>query len=238
MSIRFSSLIVGLSALGCMAGCGASNPNAPSPGAPASTISASQVSQLAGAVATAAAPIQAGLLDVVIGFDAAGTQTANLTLPCPVGGSAHVVGPITLVMDQLGTSGSISADASLTYAKCAIGGVVLDGGPLEIKGSLTAVQSVIQNPVKFTISGSHTFTQDGTDGFVAFSCNNSMTIDPNTLEPTKVTATGNASIQFPTGHKITTVPCQTFADAFGIGTAALEVGLRRWTAAGMHFQPR
>src|ERR1022692_2588530 len=98
MRTRLLSGVLGLVAIACTAGCGSStNPTAPtSPFAPPSTITSGEVSQLASAVATAGGPIQTGLLAVLFTFQGAGTQTADLTQPCPAGGTARAIGPITV----------------------------------------------------------------------------------------------------------------------------------------------
>jgi hypothetical protein len=185
---------------------------------PAPPITQSEISQLAKAIATAGRPVLNALVTLVFGLSSTGTSTLDTTQPCQDGGTAHAFGPVTITSDAAGTGGSIAVDTSLVYATCTIGGTVLDGGPLEIKGQLNVVASTIQQPVQFTITGSHTFVVDGVTGSVAFSCNSSLTIDRNTFAPTALIATGNASLQYPTGQNPTMAPCQTFADAFGIGS--------------------
>jgi hypothetical protein len=182
---------------------------------PAPPITQSEISQLATAIGTANRPVLNALVTLVFGLTSTGTSTLDTTQPCQDGGTAHGFGPITITMDAAGTSGSIALDTSLVYAHCTIGGSVLDGGPLEVKGQLNVVASTIQNPVQFTITGSHTFVVDGVTGSVAFGCNSSLTIDLHTFTPTAFIATGNASLQYPIGQNPTTAPCQTFANAFG-----------------------
>jgi hypothetical protein len=147
-----------------------------------------------------------------------GTYTLDATQSCSGGGTARSTGPLVVVLDPSGTTGSMTQDTLLTYARCVMGSVVLDGGPLEIKGTMSAVASVVQNPVNFTITGTHSFTIDGQSGSVTFACNNAMVVDLDAFAVRSLVATGNATIQYPAGQGSTTVPCQTFADAFGFGT--------------------
>jgi hypothetical protein len=78
--------------------------------------------------------------------------------------------------------------------------------------------------VTFTISGTHDFTVDGVEGTITFNCTNNMVIDPTTLMPTSVTATGSASLDYPSGQNPTTLSCQTFVNAISVPTPAGTVG--------------
>jgi hypothetical protein len=183
-------------------------------------ITTAQTSQLASSIGSIGVPITYATITQVVAKvqGVSGTYTLDVTQPCPGGGTARSTGPLVVILDASGTTGSLTLDTPLTYAKCAMGSVVLDGGPLEIKGTMSAVASVIQNPVNFTITGSHGFTVDGLSGSVTFACSNAMVVDLDAFAVRSLVATGNATIQYPAGQGSTTVPCQTFADGFGFGT--------------------
>jgi hypothetical protein len=183
-------------------------------------ISTAQVSQVASSIGSIGVPIiYATITQVVTKVQGVpGTYTLDTTQSCSGGGTARSTGPLVVVLDPTGTTGSLTQDTFLTYAKCATGSVVLDGGPLEVKGTMSAVASVVQNPVTFTITGTQSFTVDGVSGSVTFACNNAMVVDLEAFQVKSLVATGNATIQYPVGQGTATVPCQTFADAFGFGT--------------------
>jgi hypothetical protein len=182
-------------------------------------ISTTEISQLAGSIASVAVPIIYATITQVVAKvqGVSGTYTLDVAQSCSGGGSARSTGPLVVVLDPSGTTGSMTQDTLLTYAKCASGAVVLDSGPLEIKGTMSAVGSVVQNPVNFTITGAHGFSVNGQSGTVTFACNNAMVVDLDAFAVRSLVATGDAKIQYPAGQGSTTVPCQTFADAFGFG---------------------
>jgi hypothetical protein len=187
----------------------------------ARTITAAETSQLAGAIAAAGVPLLYATFGQIVAKvqGVSGTYTLDATQSCSGGGSVRSVGPLVVVLDSTGTTGSMTLDTLLTYANCAVNSVRLDSGPLEIKGTISAVASAVQNPVPFTIAGTHSFTLDGASGSVTFACSNSMVVDLDAFAVRSLVATGNATIQYPVGQGTATVPCQTFADAFGFGTA-------------------
>jgi hypothetical protein len=186
----------------------------------AKPIATTQISQLASSIASVAVPmIYATITQVVAKVQGvSGTYTLDVAQSCSGGGTARSTGPLVVLLDPSGTTGSMTQDTLLTYNRCLSNSVVLDGGPLEIKGTMSAVASVVQNPVNFTITGTHGFTVDGLSGTVAFACSNAMVVDLDAFAVRSLLATGNATIQYPAGQGSTTVPCQTFADAFGFGT--------------------
>lgn len=184
-------------------------------------ITTTEISQLASAIASTGVPLTYGTIAQVVTKvqGVSGTYTLDVTQSCSGGGTARSTGPLVVVLDASGTNGSLTPDTLLTYASCVVGPVVLDGGPLEIKGTMNGVAGVVQNPVNFTITGTHSFTVDGQSGSVTFGCSNAMVVDVAAFAVRSLVATGNATIQDPAGQgSTTTVPCQTFADAFGFGT--------------------
>ncbi len=183
-------------------------------------ITTAQTSQLASSIGSVAVPlIYATITQVVAKVQGvSGTYTLDVAQSCSGGGTARSTGPLAVVLDASGTTGSMTQDTLLTYTRCVMGSVVLDDGPLEIKGTMSAVASVVQNPVNFTITGTHGFTVDGQSGRVTFACSNAMVVDLDAFAVRSLVATGDATIQYPAGQGSTTVPCQTFADAFGFGT--------------------
>ena len=215
---RGCPLVAGVSLAFVVAACGGSSPSAPTP-VVKSTITATETGQVASSIASVAVPlIYATIGQVVTKVQGvSGTFTLDPTQTCSGGGTARSTGPLVVVLNSSGTTGSMTQDSLLTYTSCVSGPVVLDGGPLEIKGTMSAVASVVQNPVNFTITGSHSFTVDGQSGRVTFDCSNSMVVDLEKFGVRSLTATGNATIQYPVGQGSTTVSCQTFADAFGFG---------------------
>jgi len=216
---RRLTLAATLAILGAIPACSSSNPDSPSSNAPASTITTAETASLESSIATAGGTINDALFNTVASMSGSGTTQLNTTQACPAGGTATGTGPVVVVVNNGGTGGSISPDVKLSYSKCVVGQLTLDGGPVEIKGSLVVTNSTIQNPVTFTINGSHNFTVDGSTGLVSFSCSNSLTID-SSLNPISLVSNGNASIQYPTGHKSTNVACQDFANSFGFTSSA------------------
>ncbi len=207
---------------GAIAACGSSTtPTPTTPTAPA--ITQAEQSALVTAEGTASIAVTNALLTSISNLPS-GASTVNATAPCPQGGSVQGSGPITGTPDGTGTGGTITATSTLTYAACAVATVVLAGGPITVKGQLNVVADSIQNPVTFTISGTHDFTVDGVEGTITFNCTNNMIIDPTTLMPTSVTATGSASVDYPAGQNPTTLSCQTFANAISSPTPAGTVG--------------
>jgi hypothetical protein len=197
-------------ASGAIAACGSStNPTTPTtPAAP--PITQTEQSALVTAEATASTAVTNALLTSISNLQSS-ASSVDVTTPCPQGGSARAFGPIKATVDSTGTNGNITATSTLTYTACAVAAVVLNGGPLTIQGQLNVVAATIQSPVTYTISGTHNFTVDGVQGTITFNCTNNMFIDPNTLMPTSVVATGTASLQYPAGQNQTALSCQTFA---------------------------
>lgn len=186
-------------------------------GKPAPAITNDQVSRLASAIASAGGPLLGAVIEYVFTQSDAGVYHVDQTQSCRSGGSAHTTGPATITLSGE-NSGSIAIDASLQYGQCSVDGTVLDGGPLTIKGQMNVVDGDIQNPITFTITGTHAIAVDGVSGTVSFNCDNSLTVDNDTFTPTSLVAAGNASILFPTGQNPTTAPCQTFANAFDLSS--------------------
>jgi hypothetical protein len=195
-------------AAGVMAACGSSTSPTQTPPAPA--ITPAEQAELVTAEGTSSTAVSNALLTAVSTLPSGGSSV-DVTAPCPQGGSVRATGPITGMVDGTGTGGSITATSALTYTGCTVAAVVLDGGPVTIKGQLNVVASSIQNPVTYTISGTHGFTVDGAKGTITFNCTDNMFINPTTLTPTSVVATGTASLQYPTGQNQTALSCQTFA---------------------------
>jgi hypothetical protein len=194
-----------------IAACGSSTSPTPTPTpAKAPPITPTELSGLVTAEATASTAVTDALLTAISSLPS-GASSVDVTAPCPQGGSARAFGPIMGTVDGTGTGGSISATSTLTYTTCSVTPVVLDGGPLTIKGQINVVASSIQNPVTYTIAGTHNFTVDGVGGTITFNCTNNMSVDPDTLTPTSVVATGTASLQYPAGQNTTPLSCQTFA---------------------------
>jgi hypothetical protein len=186
---------------------------------PVPPITQPQISQLASSIATAGQSVLNALLQQLFNLpNSTGTFTLDATESCPGGGTARAHGPVTATADASGENGTVTADFALEYAGCAVGTTVMDGGPLTIKGQLNVVSSAVVNPVMFTITGTHAFTIDGVAGTVTFACDNALTVDQDTITPVSLVATGDASLQFPTGQNPTTAPCATFAAAFGYGS--------------------
>jgi hypothetical protein len=216
---RFLRPVLVVLASGAIAACGSST--TPTPTAP--PITPAEQSALVTAEGTASTAVTTALLTSISNLPS-GAGTVNATAPCPQGGSVQASGPITGTPDGTGTGGTITATSTLTYAACSVATVVLNGGPITIKGQLVVVAEAIQNPVTFTISGTHNFTVDAVQGTITFNCTNNMVIDPDTLAPTSVTATGSASLDYPAGQNPTTLSCQTFANAISPPTLGRTVG--------------
>lgn len=206
---RFLTLVMAVLASGAMAACGSStNPTPTTPAAPA--ITATEMSELVTAEATSSTDVTNALLTSISNLQSS-ASSVSVTTPCPQGGSVQASGPIKATVDSTGTNGSVTATSTVTYTGCAVAAVVLNGGPLTIQGQLNVVASTIQSPVTYTVSGTHDFTVDGVQGTISFNCTNNMFIDPNTLMPTSVVATGTASLDYPAGQNQTALSCQTFA---------------------------
>jgi hypothetical protein len=204
---RFLRLVMAALASGAIAACGSST-NPTTPAAP--PITQTEQSALVTAEATASTAVTNALLTSISNLQSS-PSSVDVTAPCPQGGSVRAFGPIKATVDSTGTNGSVTATSTLTYTGCAVAAVVLDGGPLTIQGQLNVVASTIQSPVTYTISGTHNFTVDGVKGTISFNCTNNLFIDPATLMPTSVVATGTASLQYPAGQNQTALSCQTFA---------------------------
>jgi hypothetical protein len=219
---RFLRPVIVALALSAIAACGSSTtPNPTTPTAPA--ITQVEQTELVTAEGTASIAVTNALLTSISNLPS-GSSTVNATAPCPQGGSVQASGPVTGTPDGTGTGGTITATSTLTYAACSVTPVVLNGGPITVKGQLVVVADSIQNPVTFTISGTHNFTVDGVEGTITFNCTNNMVIDPTTLAPTSVTATGSASLDYPSGQNPTALSCQTFANAISAPTPSGTVG--------------
>jgi hypothetical protein len=206
---RFLKPVMVVLASSAIAACGGSS-TTPTPTPAAPPITQAETSELVTAEATASTAVTNALLTSIANLQSS-ASSVDVTAPCPQGGSARAFGPIKATVDSTGTNGNVTATSTLTYSSCAVAAVVLNGGPLTIQGQLNVVASTIQSPVTYTISGTHDFTVDGVQGTISFTCTSNLFVDPTTLMPTSVVATGTVSLQYPTGQNTTALSCQTFA---------------------------
>jgi hypothetical protein len=135
------------------------------------------------------------------------TATINVAAPCPDSGTVNITAMLTAVM--AGASVSTSTTGPIGFSNCSGGGVQLQGSLLE--GAQVQVTNLeVVNPSPFTITGSTTFVVNGVTGSISFNCTNSLTFVSVTPLKTVVSASGNATLQYPVGQNTTTAPCAAF----------------------------
>jgi hypothetical protein len=150
-------------------------------------------------------------------YGAGSTATSfpiNVSQACADAGTAGMTGTVSV---SPGATFSLNANLSITFSKCTSSGVELDGtlsSVGQVNGVNTNLASVIVNPVTFTISGTSTFLLNNVTGSSAFNCSNSVNVNSQTGAVSGVTASGNATLQFPTGQNSTSVPCSAFSSGF------------------------
>jgi hypothetical protein len=135
------------------------------------------------------------------------TATVNVSAACPDSGTVNITATFTTTMN--GASISTSTTGPIGFSNCSSGGVQLQGSLAE-GAQVQLVNLMVVNPSPFTITGSASFVLNCVTGSISFNWSNTLTIASVTPLTTVVSASGNATLQYPMGQNTTTAPCQAF----------------------------